>query len=219
MKSKELGQWCVDNKAMLAKIIMKYDRYPDNFQDNFNHLTLRLMERGIKFKEGIGIKFSTYAYPFILGEMKKYIRENNGIKISRDIIYLSKRLDRLIEILKNKTHRNPTTSELASILEVSEWKIVEALGIRNCIKSLDEYVNDDENISYIDTIKESDGIDEIEFNDMLSTLSDTERKIISDKYFYDKSQSEIASNLGYSQAKVSREEKKILVKLKNYYKV
>lgn len=172
-----------------------------------------------KYDSSFGIKFSTYAYPFILGEMKKYIRENNGIKISRDIIYLSKRLDRLIEILKNKTHRNPTTSELASILEVSEWKIVEALGIRNCIKSLDEYVNDDENISYIDTIKESDGIDEIEFNDMLSTLSDTERKIISDKYFYDKSQSEIASNLGYSQAKVSREEKKILVKLKNYYKV
>ena len=172
-----------------------------------------------KYDSSLGIKFSTYAYPFILGEMKKYIRENNGIKISRDIIYLSKRLDRLIEILKNKTHRNPTTSELASILEVSEWKIVEALGIRNCIKSLDEYVNDDENISYIDTIKESDGIDEIEFNDMLSTLSDTERKIISEKYFYDKSQSEIASNLGYSQAKVSREEKKILVKLKNYYKV
>ena len=158
-----------------------------------------------KYDSSLGIKFSTYAYPFILGEMKKYIRENNGI--------------RLIEILKNKTHRNPTTSELASILEVSEWKIVEALGIRNCIKSLDEYVNDDENISYIDTIKESDGIDEIEFNDMLSTLSDTERKIISEKYFYDKSQSEIASNLGYSQAKVSREEKKILVKLKNYYKV
>ena len=172
-----------------------------------------------KYDSSLGIKFSTYAYPFILGEMKKYIRENNGIKISRDIIYLSKRLDRLIEILKNKTHRNPTTGELASILEVSEWKIVEALGIRNCIKSLDEYVNDDENISYIDTIKESDGIDEIEFNDMLSTLSDTERKIISEKYFYDKSQSEIASNLGYSQAKVSREEKKILVKLKNYYKV
>ena len=60
---------------------------------------------------------------------------------------------------------------------------------------------------------------DIEFNDMLSTLSDTERKIISEKYFYDKSQSEIASNLGYSQAKVSREEKKILVKLKKYYKV
>lgn len=172
-----------------------------------------------KYDSSLGIKFSTYAYPFILGEMKKYIRENNGIKISRDIIYLSKRLDKLIEMLKNKTHRNPTTSELANILEVSEWKIVEALGIRNCLKSLDEYVNEDENISYIDTIKVSDGIDEIEFNDMLSTLSDTERQIISEKYFYDKSQSEIASNLGYSQAKVSREEKKILVKLKNYYKV
>ena len=73
MNSKEIGQWCVDNKAMLAKIIMKYDRYPDNFQDKFNHLTLRLMERGIKFKEGIGIKFSTYAYKILSREMATYM--------------------------------------------------------------------------------------------------------------------------------------------------
>ena len=76
---------------------------------------LGLINAQRKYDSSLGIKFSTYAYPFILGEMKKYIRENNGIKISRDIIYLSKRLDRLIEILKNKTHSNPTTSELASI--------------------------------------------------------------------------------------------------------
>ena len=73
MNSKEIGQWCVNNKAMLAKIIMKYDRYPDNFQDNFNHLTLRLMERGTKFKEGIGIKFSTYAYKILSREMATYM--------------------------------------------------------------------------------------------------------------------------------------------------
>lgn len=171
-----------------------------------------------KYDSSLGIKFSTYAYPFILGEMKKYIRENNGIKISRDIIYLSKRLDKLIDMLINKNHRYPTTSELANILEVTEWKIVEALGIRNCLKSLDEYVYDNENKCFIDTIKVSDDIDKVEFNDMLSTLNDTEREIINEKYFYDRSQSEIANNLGFSQAKVSREEKKILVKLKDYYK-
>lgn len=171
-----------------------------------------------KYDSSLGIKFSTYAYPFILGEMKKYIRENNGIKISRDIIYLSKRLDKLIDMLINKNHRYPTTSELANILEVTEWKIVEALGIRNCLKSLDEYVFDSENKCFIDTIKVSDDIDKVEFNDMLSTLNDTEREIINEKYFYDRSQSEIANNLGFSQAKVSREEKKILVKLKDYYK-
>lgn len=191
----------------------------DSKEDLYQVGIIGLINAYKRFDNNLGIKFSTYAYSFILGEMKKYIRENNGINISRDIIYLSKRLDRLIEILANKNNKYPTTSELADILEVSEWKVIEALGIRNCIRSLDEYVNDNEKISYIDTIKVKDDIDYIEFNDMLNTLSDTERKIINEKYFYDKSQLEIANNLGYSQAKVSREEKKILKKLKNYYKV
>jgi RNA polymerase sigma factor (sigma-70 family) len=191
----------------------------DSKEDLYQVGIIGLINAYKRFDNNLGIKFSTYAYSFILGEMKKYIRENNGINISRDIIYLSKRLDRLIEILANKNNKYPTTSELADILEVSEWKVIEALGIRNCIRSLDEYVNDNEKISYIDTIMVKDDIDYIEFNDMLNTLSDTERKIINEKYFYDKSQLEIANNLGYSQAKVSREEKKILKKLKNYYKV
>lgn len=72
MNSKEIGQWCIDNKKMISKIIMKYDRYPDNYQDNFNHLTLRLMTKGVKFKESKGIKFSTYAFTILSREMAEY---------------------------------------------------------------------------------------------------------------------------------------------------
>lgn len=73
MNSKEIGQWCLDNKKMISKIIMKYDRYPDNYQDNFNHLAYMLMNKGIKFKESKGIKFSTYAYTILNREMIEYL--------------------------------------------------------------------------------------------------------------------------------------------------
>ena len=73
MNSKEIGNWCVENKAVIAKIIMKYDRYPDNFQDNFNHLTFRLMERGVKYQPTKGRKFSTYAYTILVREMIEYL--------------------------------------------------------------------------------------------------------------------------------------------------
>lgn len=72
MNSKEIGQWCLDNKKMISKIIMKYDRYPDNYQDNFNHLTYKLMDKGVKFKENKGIKFSTYAFIILNREMIEY---------------------------------------------------------------------------------------------------------------------------------------------------
>lgn len=73
MNSKEIGQWCLDNKKMISKIIMKYDRYPDNYQDNFNHLTYVLMNKGVKFKENKGNKFSTYAYIILNREMVEYL--------------------------------------------------------------------------------------------------------------------------------------------------
>lgn len=72
MNSKEIGQWCLDNKKMISKIIMKYDRYPDNYQDNFNHLAYMLMTKGVKFKESKGIKFSTYAFTILNREMIEY---------------------------------------------------------------------------------------------------------------------------------------------------
>ncbi len=164
-------------------------------------------------------KFSTYAYDYVLGEMKKYIRENKSIKISRDILYLSSRLDRLIELLCQRYNRMPTTKELSIEIGVSEWKIVEALNTRNCVRSLDEPLNTDgKEITIIDVLPVTiPNDDAMEIDEMIGKLSDTERKIILTRYFCDKSQEQTAQIMGYSQAKVSREEQRILDKLRNYY--
>jgi len=165
-----------------------------------------------------GTKFSTYAYTFILGEMKKYVRENKGVKVNREITYLSSRLDKLIELLCQKYKRMPTTEELSYETGIDEWKIIEALNIRNCVSSLDEPLVDGQK-TVIDTIADNSKIEnDIEFSDMLNTLDEDEKNIIHERYFNDLSQSEVSNITGYSQAKVSRCEKKILCKLKQYYK-
>lgn len=141
--------------------------------------------------------------------MKSYIRKNRGIKISRDISYLSSRLNKLTELLTQKYRRFPTVSELSKETNIPEWKIIEALGIRNCIQSIDNEL----------PLMGSTSIDgNLELEDMFSTLDSHERRIISERYFQDKSQNEVAVSMGFSQAKVSRYEKKIIKKLRNYFK-
>ena len=112
------------------------------------------------------------------------------------------------------------TKELSIETGLDEWKIVEALSIKNCIKSLDEPVkNDEKEITMLDVISDNNHFeDNIEFKELLNTLNDEERSIIENRYFNDKSQSEVALLTGYSQAKVSRKEEKILIKLRNYYR-
>ncbi len=152
--------------------------------------------------------------------MKKFIRENKGIKVSREVIYLSNRLDRLIELLSQKYKRMPTTRELSEETGIEEWKIVEAIGIRNCIRSIDEPIkNAEKEMTLEDVIPTTDSIeDKIELKEAVESLDDDEREILIDRFIYDKSQTEVAEMIGYSQAKISRKEQKIITKIKDYYK-
>ena len=207
-----------ENERMIYKLASSFS---SSYEDLYQVGVIGLINAYNNFDSSYNVKFSTYAYPFILGEMKKYIRENKSIKISREISYLSTRLDKLIELLSQKYKRMPTTSELSIETGIEEWKIIEALGIKNCVRSLDEPLDTDgKEITLIDTIGDSSKIDNIiDFNDALNSLDEDERKIISARYFDDKSQSEVAQIIGFSQAKVSRKEQNGLCKLKDYYKI
>lgn len=213
----EINSLIEDNKKMIYKLANNFSR--NNFEDLYQVGVIGLINAYNNYNKDYNIKFSTYAYTYILGEMKKYVRENKNIKISRDIIYLSNRLDKLIELLMQKYKRMPTTKELSIETGLEEWKIVEALGIKNCIKSLDEPVKKDEKeITMLDVLSDNSHFeDDIEFEELLNTLNDEERIIIENRYFNDKSQSEVALLTGYSQSKISRKEEKILTKLRNYY--
>ena len=212
----ELAEVVKENERMIYKLARSFST--SSVDDLFQVGVIGLINAYNSYKKEYGTKFSTYAYSFILGEMKKYVRENNGVKVNREISYLSSRLDRLIELLCQKYKRMPTTKELSIETGIDEWKIIEALNLRNCVSSLDEPLVDGKN-TVIDMISDNSRIEsDVEFSDMFDTLDDDEKSIIYERYFQDKSQSEISNMTGYSQAKVSRCEQKILCKLRNYYR-
>lgn len=213
----DLERTIISNEKLIYKLASKFN---NNVEDLFQVGVIGLINAYNNYNSSYNVKFTTYAYPFILGEMKKYIRENKGVKISRELLYLSSRLDRLIELLTQKYRRIPNVTEISRELKIDESKIIEALEIRGCVKSIDDVIsNDNKEITFLDVIASNDSIeDKIEFMDLVNTLDENEKKFIVNRYFNDKSQAELASIYGVSQAKISRLEDKILKKMKNYCK-
>ena len=175
-----------------------------------------LIDASKKFDPSLGIKFSTYAYKYVLGEVNKYIRENTNLKLSRDIIRLKNSIEKTKDLLRQRLSREPTNLEISLILEIDEQKIDEIESINMQVKSLD-YCSETER----DNLYNSIGIEEKQMNpsvldlqDEVSKLQEEEKRIIYSRYFYDMTQSEVSKELGISQVQVSRKESKILEKLR-----
>lgn len=161
-------------------------------------------------------KFSTYAYYYVLGEITKYIRENRTIKISKDLIKLKKKIEQAKELMSQKLGRKPTNIELSIFLEIDEEKIEQALLVNIETKSLDYCYEEESNdlYNYIKTEDNSTNENILDLKNELLKLSNEERELIVDRYFEEMTQSETSKKHGLSQAQVSRQESKILKKLK-----
>lgn len=196
MNSKEIGQWCIDNKAMLAKIIMKYDRYPDNFQDNFNHLTLRLMERGIKFKEGIGIKFSTYAYKILSREMATYMNWR-----------LSKLSYPYVALTTNKYSKRRVALERGSVTFGAIPDFIEAKAGAKDLTEMEEHMDSEALRAKIKRIVEN-------------YITPTQKSLFKYRYNEDfipiHSFKECGEMFGYSATRGAQLERKVIDKIKTY---
>ncbi|MBP3461440.1 MAG: sigma-70 family RNA polymerase sigma factor [Bacilli bacterium] len=188
-----------------------------NKEDLYQVGIIGLINAYKKFDPNIGVKFSTYAYSYILGEMKKLIREDKGIKISRDITKLNYKIEKAKSILSQKLCREPSIKDLSQFLEVEEEDIVDSLKTVNIVQSIDEPINcDGKEMTLHDKISDN-SIDLntlIAFKEELNKLTPFERELINKRYMDDLSQSEVASIMGLSQVKVSREEQKIKRKIK-----
>jgi RNA polymerase sporulation-specific sigma factor len=164
-------------------------------------------------------KFTTFAYLYVNGEIKKFIREDRMIKVSRDIIYLCSRIEYAKGLLAQKLKREATINELSSFLEISEDKIISALEYNISIQSIDEPINDEgKELTIQDVIYEKENYDKIDLiwlKDELSRLSPIEKEIINMRYFEGMTQSETAATLGLSQVNVSRTENRLLLSLRN----
>ncbi len=215
---KSLEEVINENKNLVYSISHYFENYPnkdDLFQAGIIGLITAYNHYDIKYNT----KFTTYAYSYILGEMKRFVREDKGIKISREITKLNLQIEKASIVLAQKLMRQPTTLELANFLEIDEYFVIEAMKSVNVLQSLDEPINNDgKSITLYDTIgdkKENHLDDLIALRNELASLPDIERNLIEQRYINDMTQSETAKILGMTQVQVSRREQKVLTKLKD----
>ena len=205
-----------DNERLIYSIAKYFKNYQSK-EDLYQAGCLGLITAYYKYNPSINCKFTTYAYPFILGEMRKLVREDKGIKISREISKLNLKIEKAYILLSQKLMKEPSVQEIANYLEIPEYYVSEAILSLNKIKSIDEPVNSEgRDITLQDVIGKSENIDDlIMLKDSLNTLSSEEKTLIENRYMKDYTQSETAKVVGYNQVQVSRKEAKVLKKLYN----
>lgn len=202
------------NLKLILSILRKYQNRVDNMDDLFQIGCIGLMKAIDNFDLAHEVKFSTYAVPLILGEIRRYLRDNSNIRISRSIKDLAYKILRLKEeyfMIKGKELSN---SEIAKELDVEEIDIIIALeAMREPVSMSEPIYNDGGDTIYledqIESKKEkySSWDNTISLNDAIENLKDKEKKIIKERFIIGKTQMEIAEEIGISQAQVSRLEK------------
>ena len=206
-------------EKLVCKIASKYSCY-SNFEDLKQVGMIGLLKAIDKYIPNPQTKFSTYATFWIRGEILEYLRNDKNIKPSKEILALSKKVEICRERLKDKFNREPSVSEIATILEEDEKNVLDAIYAKEFVLSTDYIINQDEegkDTSLYDTIPYYEvGYDEdiLALHFELDKLSEEEKKIIALRYYQDMTQSEVSKVLGTNQVNVSRCESKILQKLK-----
>ena len=205
----------LEYENLVYSIINKYSGFDKD--DLYQVGIMGLVQAYKNYKSNFNVKFSSYAYYYILGEVTKYIRENKSIRVSKDILKLKSLIDKTKSLMMQRLGREPTISEISLYLEVDEEKINEVLSSVSDVRSLD-YAYDEEGCEMYASLGVEEvgmNLDLINLRDEINSLSDDEKELIISRYFDDMTQSEVSSKLGISQVQVSRKESKVLEKLKN----
>ena len=211
-----LGEIIIENEGLIYKIINKYRNYFE-LDDLYQVAVMGLIKASKTYNSEYGAKFTSYAYPFILGEVIKYINEYRNIRISKDTARLYSKILKAIETLSQKLMKIPTNYELSLFLEIDESIIEEVLMVNSSVESLDRIISqDDKNLDLYNRFGYCDSsIENYPLTSELEKLPPIERAIIQARYYENMSQSETGASLGMYQVEVSRREKRILSKLKD----
>ena len=206
----------IENEGLIYSIISKYKNHFE-LDDLYQVAIIGFIKAYKKYNKESSAKFTTYAYPYILGEVIKYIHRDRGIKLNRNIQILYPRILKAKEALSQRMMKEPTSYELSLFLEMDESVIEEVLTASSEVESLDRIMSEDSNnIDLYDKIGLPDRqIENYPLKHELDSLSEEERKIIMSRYYDDMSQREVGSLLGMYQVEVSRKEQRILKKLKD----
>lgn len=207
-----------DYDKLVYSIIKKYSFFGE-LEDLYQVGMMGLLKACENYNSNFNTKFSTYAHTYILGEVLKYIRDNKGLKTSRDLVKLNNKIEKVREILNQKFMREVSNGEVAAFLDIDVKLVDEAVMACCFVKSLDVELNDEgKELNLYDSLgyeEKSYNSEIMDLRDSLDSLNDDERKLIRYRYFEDRTQSDISNRLGISQVQVSRKEVKILQKLRD----
>lgn len=212
----------VDNSGLIWSIVRKFRGRGYEAEDLFQIGAIGLIKCIDKFDLSYDVKFSTYAVPMIMGEIRRFIRDDGMIKVSRPLKETAARAKMIREQMTNKNGDEPTISQLAEEMGIETESLVEALDASKDVESIFKtvYQNDGSPVYLIDLLSKDsseDITDNITLKQMLMELEPKERRIIYLRYFKDKTQSETAKEIGISQVQISRMEKKIINRIKDNF--
>lgn len=207
------------NKGLIWNIVNKFNNRNTDKDDLFQLGSIGLIKCIKNFDLTYDVKFSTYAVPMIYGEIRRFLRDDGIIKVSRTLKEISTKANRERENYIKNYNIEPDIKTLAKIVNVSVEELVSALDSSKIVESIDNEDNTENNFSIKDklpsNINESELIiNKIDLNTTMNKLSIEDRKVIQLRYFQDKTQKQVAKIMGISQVQVSRMEKKILLKMK-----
>ncbi|MFI3171915.1 MAG: SigF/SigG family RNA polymerase sporulation sigma factor [Eubacteriales bacterium] len=211
-----------DNVGLIWCVVKRFTGRGTELDDLFQIGSIGLLKAVDKFDFTYDVKFSTYAVPMIAGEIKRFLRDDSMIKVSRSLKELAAKAYMKREELIAKGHTEPSVEELANILEVDKEDLIMAIESGSEVESLYKpiYQKDGDEICLMDKMGKVDGqedeiVNKLLLRQILETLEIEERRLVHLRYFLNMTQTEVGRELGISQVQVSRLEKKILRNLRN----
>lgn len=217
-------QFVVANLRLVLSVVQRFSGHCDKSDDMFQVGCVGLLKAVDNFDESLNVKFSTYAVPMIIGEIRRYLRDNNSVRVSRSIRDVAYKALKVKEEIIKKYNREPSLEEIAKILELPLSDVTFALDAISETVSLSEPVYNDgnETIRIMDQISNDKDDDEnlvekMTLNDAIKNLSEREKEILLMRYYVGKTQMEVSEEVGISQAQVSRLEKTALKTLKKFF--
>lgn len=210
-----------ENLNLVRSIVHRFTNRGYEWDDLFQIGCIGLMKAIGRFDLSFSVKFSTYAVPMIIGEIRRFMRDDNPIKVSRPVKDLAYKVHKTQETLQGILGREPTIQEVAQKISLAPQEVVAALEAISPIISLYEPTTNDsgDQLLLLDQIKTNDPmenlhLEKLALKEVLNKLPEKERNVIVMRFYQDKTQSEIARKIGLSQVQVSRIEKQALKRIK-----
>ena len=213
----------VANLRLVLSVVHRFGAHGDRADDMFQVGCVGLMKAIDNFDDSLNVKFSTYAVPMIIGEIKRYLRDNNSVRVSRSLRDVAYKALQAKEELSKKSVVEPSIDDISKVIDIPAKTITFALDAISDTVSLSDpvYTEGSDTINLLDQIADTKNTDEsmyenISIKDAIKTLSNREREILLMRYYVGKTQTEVSEEIGISQAQVSRLEKNALKVIKEF---